>query len=369
MTRTVLKIHTWMALGVFLPLLLISLTGSILVFKHEIDSVLMPTKVRVANIEAERLDLDTLEQKVQQAVPNYEIAGWVLFQDHGRADLVYTMQHGTSDWSYLLLDQYTGEILAEPVGVTHYLTDWLLSLHYTLLLDHTGILASAIVAIIMCLLGITGVIIYRKFWKNFFILRWNRRMTVWFTDLHKMTGIISTPIFLILGITGGYWNITHFYYEEFTEHDHEHHIMVEQLYPESLSLQNLLEDATSRIDSFTPTYIGFPYEPERGLAVWGDVPTLNFLASEYSSTVFYSDAGKYKSTTDVRELSAGALFLDSFRRLHYGTFGGLPIKILWCVIGLTPIIFSVTGLTVWYSRKRKRKDSKRKREKLNATQG
>lgn len=357
-----------MALAVFIPLLLICLTGSILVFKHEIDSMLMPTKVRVNQVAESRLNLDVLEQTVKTELPNVEIVGWVLFEDKGRADVVYTIERGTSDWQYILLDPYTGQILAQPVSTTHYLTDWLLELHYTLLLDHAGLVLSAVIAIIMCLLGISGVIIYRKFWKHFFTLRWNRRLNVFFTDLHKMTGIISTPILLILGITGGYWNITHFYYEEFVEEHHDHHVMTEQLYPEELSIQGLVDDAQTRISDFTPTYISFPYEPERGLAVWGDVPTANILISEFSSTVFYSDAGEYKSTSDIREASTGAVLVDTFRRLHYGNFGGLIVKVIWCVIGLTPIIFTVTGLTVWYSRKKKRSHSKRKRRALKTAQ-
>ena len=45
MRKTLFKIHSWLALAAMLPLLLISITGAILVFKSEIDGWLMPQKL------------------------------------------------------------------------------------------------------------------------------------------------------------------------------------------------------------------------------------------------------------------------------------------------------------------------------------
>ena len=53
----------------------------------------------------------------------------------------------------------------------------------------------------------------------------------------------------------------------------------------------------------------------------------------------------------MRQSGAWAQFLDSFTPLHYGTFGGLPVKILWCIGGLAPGILSITGCLMWYKRK------------------
>jgi uncharacterized iron-regulated membrane protein len=369
MTRTLLKIHTWMALFAFIPLLVICLTGSILVFKHEIDSLVMPDKVRVDSEGQTRQSLDTLLATVNEKVDNHEVVGWVLFQDPGRADLVYVVEYGSSDWSYLLLNQYTGQILAPIRGTTHYLTDWLLDLHYTFLLDHPGLIITSVFSIILCALGLTGVFIYRKFWKNFFTLRWDKRLTVFYTDLHKMTGIITTPIFLILGFTGAYWNLTHFYHEEFEHADEEHHVMQSRLYNDQLSLQQLHDDSQQRVEGFTPTYFLMPYEPGINITFWGEVPTANFLASEYSSTVTYdAQTGEYMSAQDIREGSLWAKTEDSFRELHFGTFAGLGSKILWCIAGIAPLALSISGLYVWYSRRKKRRTAKAKRRGQQAAE-
>ncbi|WP_295798127.1 PepSY domain-containing protein [uncultured Microbulbifer sp.] len=363
MNKTLFKLHSWMALIAFVPLLVICVTGSILVFKHEIDSVLLKDRVRVDAAGRERLSLDTLAQSVNGNFPDYEIVGWALFQDKARADLVYTMERGTDEWTYALLDQYTGEPLRPPMGLTHHLTDWLLDLHYTLLAGDWGMLVTSIFSILLCGLGISGLILYRKFWKNFFTLRWNARLIVYFSDLHKMTGIIGAPVLLILGFTGAWWNITHFAYEmEEHANGHEHYKMAERLYNDELSLQALMLDAGQQLDNFETTYISFPWEPGTNFTFWGDVHSGNPLISEYSSTVAYNaQSGEHLGNYDIREATLGAKIVDSYRRLHYGNFAGLVSKILWCVIGLSPLLLSITGIYIWYQRRDKRRNAREKR--------
>jgi len=363
MNKILFKLHSWMALATFVPLLVICVSGSILVFKHEIDSTLMEDKVRVAFDGRERQSLDTLLANVNGTFPDYEVVGWTLFQDPGRADQVYLIQRGSSDWSYTLLNPYSGDMLAQPQGLTHYLTDWLLDLHYTLLMGDPGLVITSIFSVLLCLLGLSGLILHRKFWKNFFTLRWKSRLIVYFSDLHKMTGVIASPVLLILGFTGAWWNITHFAHE-LEEHADggEHHVMGERLYGDRLSLQALHDDASRRLKGFEPTYISLPWEPGVHITLWGDVHTRNPLLSQYASSVtFDARSGEFMAASDIRAAGLGAKVVDSYRRLHFGDFAGLASRLVWCVIGLSPLLLSVTGIYLWYRRREKRRNARIKR--------
>jgi len=346
----------------FVPLLVICITGSILVFKHEIDALLRQEQVRVTP-QAERLPLDRLLSKVHQSYFDYEVVGWVLFQDPGRADVVYVIEKGTDQWSYLTLNGYTGALLAKPVPHDHHLTDWLLELHYTFLLHDAGLLITSLFAIMLILLGITGFILHRKFWKNFFTLRWRSRLVVYFSDLHKMLGIISAPVLLILGFTGAWWNIAG-YLHELEEHadGHEHHMMQARLYSVDISLDAMIHQAQTAVPEFTTTYISLPWEPGVGITLWGNVPTGNILSSQYSSSVsFDAQTGARIARYDIREAGAGAFIVDTYRRLHFGDFAGLASRILWCVLGAAPLILAITGLTLWVKRRKQRARARYKR--------
>lgn len=352
MTRFLLKLHTYIALISFLPLILMSVSGAILVFKHEIDRVLMPTNVRVAATATERLPLDSLQSKVYAQYPDWHITGWVLFQDQGRADLVYMIPNGSDQWHYLLLDQYQGHVLAPPVDTHHYLTDWLLDFHYTFALDHTGLYLAAFFAVALCLIGVSGIIIHRSYWYSLFKWKRQKRRTGFYREFHKKVGAWASPVLLILGITGGYWNIMHVVQEDFLEEHHEHHKMAEPLYDRALPLQALVNTAEASVSGFVATYISFPWEPGANLRVWGEVPTLNPFASEYSSTIsFDAHNGERLSIYDIREQAFGAKLLDSFRELHFGSFASWPSKVLWCLVGLLPLILTFTGGYLWWQRR------------------
>ena len=362
MNKWLFKYHSWMALAAFLPLCLLSVTGSLLVFKHEIDSLLVADKVRVAATTQSRLSLDELRSVINQQHPNVEPVGWALFQDQQRADLVYVIEHGSSDWQYLLLNQYSGEILAPPQALDHHFTDWLLELHAALLLDDAGMAVTALVALLQIFLGISGVILYRKFWTRLFTLRWNSRLIVYFSDLHKMVGIFASPVLLILGITGGYWSIVHVAHEV---EDHwageEHHIVTAPLYNTAISLEDLRQQAQKNLPGFEATYISIPHEPERQLRFYGDVHSSNPLLSQYASMQrFDTQTGRHLDTLDIREAGALHKTLDSFRRLHFGDFAGLTSRMIWALVGIAPLILSVTGITIWCLRRRKKR-SKRNR--------
>ena len=65
MRKKLYKWHSLSALIALVPILIVSITGSILVFKVEIDTWLMPNKMTVkVDGTAQRLSLDVLIDKV-----------------------------------------------------------------------------------------------------------------------------------------------------------------------------------------------------------------------------------------------------------------------------------------------------------------
>jgi len=355
MNKLLFKLHRWAALAAFAPLLVICLSGSILVFKHEIDALLMHDTVRVvANTEGRR-SLDALFSQVTAALPGHEVTGWAWFDDRERADVVYVIAHGASEWQYILLDPYRGTLLSPVLDSDSNVTDWLLSLHYTLLADGIGMLISGAFSVLLCLLGITGLWLYRHFWKRLFTLRWHARRVVAFSDLHKLVGTLASPVLLILGFTGAWWNLEHGAMEV-AEHwqEDDHPVVRGPLFSRDISLNRLLRDSHQAIAGFEATYLRLPWEPGIPIAVFGRVPTGNPLSSDYSSVVtFDAITGRRIDSSDIRTAGPVTRFEDTFRELHFGTFGGLLTRALWSVLGSAPAILTLTGLWLWWFRRSK----------------
>ncbi len=356
MRKKLFKWHSVSALFALIPLMVIAITGSILVFKVEIDTWLMPEhmQVEVANNQT-RLNLNKLINKVKSEHPNFLMGSWELFDNKTRADTAYVINKHTGHWYKLYLNQYTGELLSQPVTLTHDITDWLLSLHYTFLLDFTGTVLGSIFAIILLFLGISGIILHRQFWKKLFTLRFGAAKRVFYSDVHKLFGIISSPILLVLAITGGYYNIAAVIHEV-TEHIEAHPKLTKPLYSEHLDFQQLLNQTKQDIKGYQATYFTFPFEPDLHISFYGEVPTGNPLTSEYASILTYDrQTGEKLSSYDIRSASDINVVIDTFRKLHFGYFAGMPSKIIWSFLGLTPLWLSLTGFYFYLFRKKRKK--------------
>ncbi|MBB1397894.1 PepSY domain-containing protein [Pseudoalteromonas sp. SG44-8] len=369
MRKTLFKIHSWIALCALVPLIVISITGSVLVFKSEIDGLLMPDSHFVVDSHAERKPIDKLIAVAEHEFPSYIVGSWEIFNDD-TADRVYLIERGTDTWYKFHINQYSGEILSQPVSTSHYFTDWFLELHYTFLLNdlktlpgQTGTVLGFFFAIFLFILGVTGLIIYRKFWQRLFSVRFKATLQIVLSDIHKMTGVLGSPIILILAITGGYFNWAVWYHEVVEHAEEQHFILTKNLHSDTINFQAILDDSKKQIPTFNGTFLVMPLEPDENITLFGEVDNNNPLASEYANTVTYDkQTGEHIANWDIREVGIGWQVIDSFRKLHFGYFAGLLSKILWCVIGLSPVWLAGTGFYLWLSRRNRKKQSQRNRE-------
>ena len=353
MTKRIWQLHSWLGFIAGLGLFVIGLTGSALVFRDEIDGLVAARIMRVTPTPQGRLSWDQLLAGAQRAWPQYEVTGFGPRRDARLADLVYVKQRGSNEFRGGTIDPYTGLALCNPMTANGTVTGVLLELHYTWFADHIGILITGIFAVMLCLLGLSGLWLYRGFWRSFFTLRWGRSARIFFSDLHKMLGISSVAFNLILGFTGAYWNLTHIAADGLAHHDAEEDKSSGSYFSDRISLETLVSAAATNLPGFQTQWISFPGKSGEPVTLWGKIPSRNPFTDDYSSSVaFDALTGELKQVEDIRKAGLWTKITTSFRPLHYGTFGGLPIKILWSLGGLMPGTLAISGFMIWRSRHR-----------------
>jgi len=105
-----------MGLVAGLCLIIIGLSGSVLVFRQEIESLMMPEQVLAAEPSARRLDLDTLIARVEEQLDSYEPVGWRPSRSSARNDQVFVTPHAGGEPKTLWIDPVVGEIRGSPVN-------------------------------------------------------------------------------------------------------------------------------------------------------------------------------------------------------------------------------------------------------------
>lgn len=81
------------------------------------------------------------------------------------------------------------------------------------------------------------------------------------------------------------------------------------------------------------------------ITFYGKINTSNPLNSNYASNISYDKiTGKLITTEDVRQANTLHVNVDSFRNLHFNHFVDLTSKLIWYILGLSPVILAITGL-------------------------
>jgi uncharacterized iron-regulated membrane protein len=194
----------WSGIGLGLYVLLVSVTGSILVYRNELYVAADRGPVVVAE-SGPRLTDDELRSAATRAYPGYTIVG--VSSPVNPAHAVSISLDGGAETKIRLFDPYTGRDLGDTQRLAMRLVSKLLELHDDLLAGDTGRSVNGFLAILLVILACTGMVVW---WPG--IKTWRRSLTVrrnvgWqrFTwDLHSMMGFWTLGFTILFGLSGAY---------------------------------------------------------------------------------------------------------------------------------------------------------------------
>lgn len=245
--------------------------------------------------------------------------------------------------------------------VDHEWTHFIVKLHYALTIP--GIWGMVLVGVIgMILVGmvISGIAAHPTIFKNAFSLRINRGVRQQQVDLHNRIGAWSTPFILAIAITGALIGLSQILLFAFasTFYKGDTTAITNALFmphPEPTKVAAPFMDVAPVLKTFSekhtnllPYYfsIHFPETTAQTLEIGAYLPDRLVW---YEAFQFNSEGNQVKhlgwSDGDV-----GTQIYASTYRLHFGHFGGLPIKILYALLGLGMTYLCVTGMNIWFRR-------------------
>jgi len=356
--KKLFRIHSWLGLISGLFLLLLGVSGSILVFRSELNHLLYDHLVSDSTNQP-KVALDSAYHNIIYRYDNIRsmaIMGNPLIEGHPVEFRVYTSDDKlyTIDLLGVLIDPYTGKILREGYyrDFTSFPVNWLLSFHYSFMLGGQGMFITAIFGLTMLASILTGIIVYRKFiWKVILFkvpIKWKNWRTAT-SDLHRVVGVWALLLNVVIFFTG-FW-LNRFMFEPAS--------WVVKPAPREVSIlpfsiDEKLQVVLDSIPGLKPTYIYIPVKNDDQLTFNG--------STEHDSPFFYSANRIAFNATDglLTEIvrasnihSVGDWFNEAYFSLHIGSFGGIFVQVLYVIVGLTPGLLSVTGFMLWYRRKSK----------------
>jgi uncharacterized iron-regulated membrane protein len=202
--KAVFQVHLWSGIGFGLYLLIVSVTGSIVVYSNELYRAATRAPIVVAP-SGPRLNDDELKAAVTHIYPGYTVVNIGSGQKPDQA--VSVTLSGSRGRKDRLFNPYTGSDLGDSVPLSIHLVSRLLELHDDLLAGPTGRSVNGFGAVMLIVLALTGIVVWWpgiKNWRRSLVLRRGVGWRRFSWDLHSVIGFWLFAFILLFGLSGVY---------------------------------------------------------------------------------------------------------------------------------------------------------------------
>jgi uncharacterized iron-regulated membrane protein len=364
MTATALRrwswVHKWSSLVCTVFMLLSCITGLPLIFSHEINhwlhSDIQPQKVAPGTPDA---SIDRVLAAAQERHPSLVPLFMSQEADEPEMWMVTLAQTATErdDLRNVIVDARTAAVRGEPRFDEGFMAV-MLRLHVELFAGLPGTLFLGLMGLLLVIAIVSGVVLYGPFMRKlaFGTVRHERSKRVRWLDVHNLLGIVTLVWALVVGLTGVINTLGEPVIKLWQADQ-----MSEMLAPykgktppaERASLQHGVAAAQALERAMRVGFIAFPGTDfsspfHYSVFMQGNAP----LTSRLFKPVLV-DASTAK-VTDSRELPWYVSAVLISQPLHFGNYGGLPMKIVWTLLDIATIVILGSGLYLWMKRKQPR---------------
>ncbi len=351
------SIHSVAGLLAGIFILLMSLSGVALVFHDELDSLQYPSVTVLRNDSI--LSAGKAFDSLQKHYPYAQISSCQIAENKIQPFIfsVYdsSYKNGAASMQVFLHPQ-TGEVLQTRGGskdITNNFMSWLSAFHNSFHLQKKGEWLLGFFGVVFLISIITGIIMYRK--KILLVILCNSAVFTK-TNLHQLIGVYALLFNLMIGITG-VWMQRYVFKKEFYAAQKAYTSILKPSPPLFFELDSALGVAKEKYPDFTKHVIYFAQSKRGKTAVYGSRKNNSFIHSKkFADAIFLDSAGNISKTAFVNEIDADSRYDIINSQIHFGKYGGLPVKIIYCLFGLTGGALSITGFILWLRKRRNRKD-------------
>ncbi len=345
--RPALKtLHTWTGIVSGLFLSVVALTGSVILFRGEFERATMPPH-SIADASS-RLSIDAAAREIARVRPDAHVRR-VRIPAAAETPYIFQIQSAGKRSERIVSDSATGQVMGtiKPNWV-----DWMVDLHRNLLSGTTGRSLVGLIGVILFALSLTGVLMWlvgTRSWRAWTSVRRQGSRTRFNYELHRASGLWAYAFLAMISFTGAelaFPNLFRDTVQSLTGKPVTVRAPKDVHAATALPLDEYVRLGRAAMPDGVPVELRLP-EPGKGpvdlrLYRAGD------LAPSGNHVYMNPGTGAVVMIDRIVDRPLGARFLAAMSPIHYAQFGGMPIKIAWALLGLTPVLLFVTGLLAWW---------------------
>lgn len=355
------NIHKWSSLICTIFLLMLCITGLPLIFTHEIDDYFgAGTEPPAIPGATASLNKDVILEAALAEKPG-KVIKYIFWdvKEHPH-QMFLTLADSTEapieEDHYLTMDVRTAKVLdAIPNELNFMLVMYYL--HVEMLAGLPGKLFLGLMGVLYILAIVSGVVLYAPIMKrfNFGMIRTEKSNRVRWLDMHNMLGIVTLAWVTVVGLTGVINTLADPALDLWREGQLAEMVASYKDKPAAKGKLASIEDAVEQSKKAAPdldvSFIAYPgtlYSSKHHYAVYM-IGTTPLTSRIIQPALIDASTGEL---TDMRPMPWYLNTIYLSQPFHFGDYGGIPLKILWAIFDIAAIIVLISGLYLWFARRK-----------------
>jgi uncharacterized iron-regulated membrane protein len=214
-------------------------------------------------------------------------------------------------------------------------------------------------------------VFYKRWWTKLIVLRFGKGSRIFFSDLHRMTGVWTLLFAVLIGVTGGWYlvelpvNWAGLTKTPDLPRVSKKTLVTHESDAEMLSPQAWVQIAERAMPGLKVRSIGFPTKRDSPARITGQASA--WLVRQRANQVLVDPfTGEVLFQQRAEELGGLLRWVHTADELHFGTFGGLTTKLIWFAFGLVLSALIPIGAYLWVRRRQQIVAGIQKRFEKNA---
>ena len=336
------RLHSWVGLKLSIMLFFIFATGTLAVLAHEIDWLLNPA-MRVT-VEESRASWGEQLRAVHERHPDWRVEFLFAPVDPWFATAMYAVTP-EGRRRHVYVNPYTAEVTGDTRWFNAH--RFLREVHRHLMLPvKYGVPIVSAFAFALVVTLISSFWVYRKWWRGF--IAWPRRdrSRRFWGDLHRLAGVWSLWFVFLMAVTGIWYLVESLGANAPPAVVFAGDANVPPPVVTGIQLDRMIAAAESSYPELSIEHIRLPTRGGQPVMLQGQADAI--LVRPRANTIAFDPV----SGEEIHRHYGGDLTLhqrisEAADPLHFGTFGGLPTKIIWFVFGALMTTLSVTGIYLY----------------------
>lgn len=332
-----------------------SITGSILVFSDEFE-LLEDGDIPAISAISGTPSIDASFQQIRQQYPQWEIRLYHLPKPAEALEYELRQQEKSKK---VYVHPVTGTIIGKNDNANQSFQRQLLLLHYTLFSGTIGKVTVFVVGILFLITLLTGVVVYRKSLIKVvtFNVRFNHKTKrSFYSSLHRIIGVWSL-VFNLLMVTTGLWLSSQIALNAIKTRAKKEDVK-KQLAPIIRSVDAIVHQLHQQYPDFEIHLIRIRPGSNMVQVSGRLLSDPSYYGEYYSRFTINGTTAAIENSQFMNHMPTGAKLKSMAAPLHFGNYGGIGLKIIYCLFGCTPALLSISGFVLWRKRQHPKTNSK-----------